>query len=100
MTYVRNPDSPLIGMRVPIIPHVICPDGDEDVPITACMGCDLFDHHDLSDEYVRCNYPDHNHGLRMAFRNKENIIAAVIRGDSGEWTRCDYYGSVYEVDAA
>ena len=82
----------------PIIPHVICPDGDEDVPLTACMGCDLYDHTDYSPDYVRCNFPDHNRGLRYALRNKENIIAAVIRGENGEWARCDAHGEVDEVD--
>ena len=97
MTFVRNPDTPLIGMRNPIIPHVICPDEDEDIPLTVCMRCELYDHNDYSPDYIRCNFPDHNLGLRYALRNKENIIAAVIRG-SGEFTRCDLHGTVYEVD--
>lgn len=97
MTYVRNPDTPLIGIVLPIVPHVICPDGGEDIPLTTCMGCHLYDHHDYSPDYIRCNFPDHNSGLRYALRNKENIIAAVIRG-AGEWTRCDLHGDVYEVD--
>ena len=98
MTYVRNPDTPLIGMRLTIIPHVICPDEDEDIPLTTCMGCALYDHKDYSPTAIRCNFPDHNRGLRYALQNKENIIAAVIRGGNGEYTRCDLHGTVYEVD--
>jgi hypothetical protein len=98
MTYVRNPDTPLIGMALPIIPHVICPDGDEDIPVTICFGCHLYDHHDLSSDYIRCNYPDHNSHLRCGLRNKDNIIAAVIRGPQEELTRVDACGDVYEVD--
>jgi hypothetical protein len=98
VTYIRNPDTPLIGIRLPIIPHVICPDQDEDIPLTACMGCELYDHTDFSPDAITCNFPDHNRGLRSALRNKENIIAAVIRGGSGEFTRCDARGEVYEVD--
>lgn len=98
MTYIRNPDTPLIGMRIPIVLHAICPDGDEDVLITVCMGCGLYDHHNYSPNNIRCNFPDHNTGLRAALRNKDNIIAAVIRGDNGEFTRCDHSGTVYEVD--
>jgi len=97
MTYIRNPDTPLIGMRIEIVPHVICPDENEDVPLTACMGCGLYDHTDYSPDYIRCNFSDHNRRLRCALRNKENIISAVIRG-SGEDTRCDFSGTVFEVD--
>ena len=98
MTYVRNPDTPLIGIRLPIIPHVICPDENEDIPITNCYGCHLYDHHDFSQDHIRCNFPDHNPGMRHAMRNKENIIAAVIRGPQEEMARVDACGNVYEVD--
>lgn len=98
MTFIRNPDTPLIGMKVPLMQYVCCPDDGEIFPITECMGCTLYDHHDYSPDYIKCNFVDHNHGLRVALRNKDNIIAAVIRGDNKEFTRCDYQGMIYEVD--
>lgn len=98
MKIYQIPETPLIGIRLLIIPHIICPDGDEDIPITECMGCPLFDYRDYSTDYIHCYFPDHNRGLYYALRNRENIIAAVIRGGNGEFTRCDTHGEVYEVD--
>jgi hypothetical protein len=98
MTYVRNPISPLIGIRLETVEYVQCPANDETMgPIKECFGCDLFDHTRFENGAVFCNYPDHNRYLEAAFRNREQIIDAVIRG-AGEWTRCDALGRVYEID--
>lgn len=92
------PETPLLGIALEHVPYVRCPDTWDMIPSWACNACDCIDVYRSTPDHTVCHYIDDNPGLASAIQNKEQIIAACIRGPAGYQCTTGADGKVYERD--
>lgn len=92
------------GAPLQVEGFVRCPANDDSYVkvLDACYGCELYDIRNTPADgsKVYCWYVHDNRNLRAVLANRDEIVAACVRGPQGYDCRVDCRGRVYTADRA